>query len=142
MLAKRVGRLRGGERGSVALVVIVATVLAAVVATLVSQTISDGRSARFQQNREAAIAQAEQGLANAHAAISQGEEAADITLRGSGADGSWTVRSRKVGADRWELSALGRSGGAARGVTAALTRRSAGFAITEWTERPASQLRL
>lgn len=129
-----------GERGSVALVMIVAAVLAAVVAMLVTRTISDGRAGRTQQHREAAMALAEVGLANAQAAISQGEDATDVSLRGSHGGDSWAVRLRRVAPDRWELAAVGRSGPSSRGVTAALTRGPTGFRISEWTERPAGRI--
>ena len=105
-----------GERGSVALVVMVIFVMASLAAIMVTRSAGDLRLSVIEQHQAAADAASDLGIARAVARIQVGESATGFDDIGSVADATWSVNVRQVDATRWDLISTGQSGSSTRPV--------------------------
>jgi len=129
---------RRGERGNVALAVVVMVLMATLGATLVSRVQVDARAQRGLQSRDQALALAEVGAAAAQGRIGVGESASSFTLAGTTTTGQWTASATRAATARWEVTATGSSEGAGRAVEFAVVRDSTQrWVVREWRESAA-----
>jgi Tfp pilus assembly protein PilX len=122
------------DRGSVALVVMVLFVMASLATVMVARDTSELRSVRTSQDRSAALAATDAGMAAgvARAAV---ETSSDFTESGVAGDAAWDLTARRVSTDRWELVVVGTANESQRTASAGLVRRGgSGWVVDRWQE--------
>ena len=122
------------ERGSVALAVIIIVLLAGLAAVMVSRNSADGRTTRVRQDRAAALAAADAGLAET---VSRAALATDKELKAAGdvVSATWSSTARLVADGHWSVTVVGRAHGQQRTVSAALTKTDgSGWLVSDWHE--------
>jgi Tfp pilus assembly protein PilX len=131
--------IRRGERGSVALAVIIIVLLAGLAAVMVSRNSADGRTTRARQDRAAALAAADAGLAET---VSQAAMARDkeLSVTGDVVSATWTSTATRIAPERWAVTVVGRSHGQRRTITATLVQRGgSGWLVSDWHEGPGAR---
>lgn len=126
---------RRAERGSVALVVMVAAVIASLAAITVSRLAFDGRVIVGGEDRTVARSAAERGVAVARAGIAAGETEGFET-RETLTGGGYTVRAVPLDEKLWEIDSTGTSAPVSVAVLARVARDDQGvWRLVEWAER-------
>ncbi len=126
--------LRQDERGSVAMVVMVLFVMASLATVMVARDTSELRSVRTSQDRAAALAATDAGLAAgvARAAI---ETTDTFSESGTAGDVAWSVEASRPDPARWDLVVTATANGSLRTVSAGLEHRGgSGWVVVNWQE--------
>lgn len=136
MLSVRSSR-RGGDRGSVALVVLVIFVMAGLAAVMVSRNAVDLRLAVTEEHQAAADAAIDLGIARATGRVQSGETDKEFVEAGTAGDAAWTVTVRRVDDARWDVDAEATSDRSTRRVSAAIVKRPGSqWAVSQWRRTP------
>lgn len=124
---------RPGERGAIAMAVMVVVICAALATAMVTRNLATAGRSVHDQHRAEALGSAELGLAHAQAAIGAGASAS--FRASSGGDGPrWEVEVDAAGGGVFELRSTGTSHGERRTIELHVERRADGVHADAWHE--------
>ena len=92
-----------GDRGSVAVAIVLMVTFAGLGAVLIDRAMADARAQSQLQWRTTASAALDAGAASAVARIGAGEPAGSFTDSGSSAGISWNVQAAQASPTRWDV---------------------------------------
>jgi len=134
MLSPSTRPTRRGERGNVAMAVVIIVLIAGLTAVMVSRNSADGRTTRDRQDRAAALGAADAGLAEtvSRAAVTSDP---DFTVSGNVVSATWTSTAKHVDPGRWEVTVTGHANSQQRTISAQLIQSDgSGWLVSDWHE--------
>ena len=133
MLSRRTPR--DGERGTIALGMVVLLVCSALAGLLVARNISAGREAIREDHRQRALGAADVGLAAVEARLGLGVTAG-FTADGEVGTDHWAATATAATPSEFDVQVTGSSAGQSRTVTATVRRVGATLEVERWREVP------
>ena len=126
---------RGGERGTIALAMVVLLICSALAGVLVTRNLSAGREGIRQEHRERALGAADVGFAASEARIAVGASSG-FGLTGDVGTDSWTATVAALSPSEFDVTVTGTSGAWSRTVHSTVRRGAGAIEVNGWREVP------